>query len=246
MLFKKQIKQKYRNLIQKYKNKIKEQKNNFICLLNHDIKTPILAHIQTLELLIKNDFGQINEIQKELLEEILNSNYFILQLLINQIFILNYENQNYELKIENINLFNEINCCLGAISKLIKEKGQKIILYVDKNISINGDRKIIQKIIYNLLQTSVFGGWEKSNIEIKVKKNRHGIIFSTKNKTTFMTKEKLKSMLEDNKKSLCDFNQLGMSLNLNIAKKLINANNWELIATSKKDNSSTFGFMISK
>ena len=60
-----------------------------------------------------------------------------------------------------------------------------------------------------------------------------------------MTKEKINSLFED-KKNLCDFNQLGMSLNLNIAKKLINAHKWNIIAESKKDNSSTFGFVVKK
>ena len=61
-----------------------------------------------------------------------------------------------------------------------------------------------------------------------------------------MTKEKIDSLFSENKENLCDFNQLGMSLNLNIAKKLIKAHNWNMIAKSKKDTSSTFGFVIQK
>ena len=60
-----------------------------------------------------------------------------------------------------------------------------------------------------------------------------------------MTKEKINSLFED-KKNLCDFNQLGMSLNLNIAKKLIQAHNWDIVAESQKDNSSIFGFVVKK
>ena len=37
-----------------------------------------------------------------------------------------------------------------------------------------------------------------------------------------------------------------MSLNLNIAKKLIKAHNWEIVAKSKKDNSTVFGFVAKK
>ena len=60
-----------------------------------------------------------------------------------------------------------------------------------------------------------------------------------------MTKEKINSLFEE-KKGLCDFNQLGLNLNLNIAKKLITAHNWDIIAKSEKDNSSTFGFVVRK
>ena len=60
-----------------------------------------------------------------------------------------------------------------------------------------------------------------------------------------MTKEKINSLFE-NKKGLCDFNQLGMNLNLNIAQKLINAHKWNIIAQSEKDNSCILGFTVKK
>ena len=37
-----------------------------------------------------------------------------------------------------------------------------------------------------------------------------------------------------------------MNLNLNIAKKLIKAHNWDIIAESDVDNSSVFGFVVRK
>ena len=61
----------------------------------------------------------------------------------------------------------------------------------------------------------------------------------------YIWQEKINSLFED-KKNLSDFNQLGMNLNLNIAKKLINAHNWKIIAQSKENNSSTFGFVVQK
>ena len=38
---------------------LKEERNKFISILNHDIKTPILAQIQALELILKSYFGKI-------------------------------------------------------------------------------------------------------------------------------------------------------------------------------------------
>ena len=104
----------------------------------------------------------------------------------------------------------------------------------------------MQKIIYNLLSSSVSTGFENSEIEISLKENKNEISFFAKNKSVYMTKEKIKSLLNENKKSLSDFNQLGMNLNLNVAKKLITAHHGELIANSEKNNSATFGFIINK
>ena len=59
-----------------------------------------------------------------------------------------------------------------------------------------------------------------------------------------MTKEKINSLFKE--KNNKDLNQLGLNLNLNIAKKLIKAHSWDIIAQSDNDNSAIFGFIVKK
>ena len=101
---------------------------------------------------------------------------------------------------------------------------------------------MIQKIFANIISSSICSGFENSNIEISVEEKDNLISFCAKNESVYMSKEKLNSLLED-KKSTKDFNQLGLNLNLNIAKKLIKAHSWDVIAQSDADNSSVFGFV---
>ena len=244
-LFFKKYKKQIKSLKEKYFNSFKEEKNSLICILNHDIKTPLLAQIQTISMILDEKFGKINNKQKEILSEILNSNNFMLEIISNALFLMRYENEKPKLKLEKINVKDEINTCVEMIKNYAEEKSQNIIVKAKDNIKINADKILIQKIILNLLTGSISNGFENSNIEITVKENRRKISFSTKNKSVYMTKEKLSSLFQE-KKSLCDFNQLGMSLNLNIAKKLIKAHNWEIVAKSKKDNSAVFGFVAKK
>lgn len=250
MFFKKRILRKFRKKIKEIKNRDKEilknEKNKISCIFRHDIKTALLAQIRSIELLLSEKVGKLEEAQKEILSQNLNSNYFLLHLIINTLFLLNYDNDEYKLNLEDINLTDEINDCLNEIKTYAVDKEQNIVIKAPKNIKLNADRKLIKKIIFNILTSSISYGFEKSDIEINIKENKNSISFSTKNKSAYMTKEKIDSLFSENKENLCDFNQLGMSLNLNIAKKLIIAHNWNMIADSKKDNSSTFGFVIEK
>ena len=251
MFFKKKLIKKIRNKIRqiksRYNEKLQKERNKFTCILNHDIKTPLLAQIQSLELVLKERFGKLNDEQKNILEEILNSNYFLFEIISNTIFLAKYESEKPQPKLENIDIIEQIEDCCNMVKNFAQEKSQKIIIKTNKKneIKLKADRLMIQKIIFNILSSSVSYGFEKSDIEIMVKESKNSISFCTKNKSIYMTKEKINSLFED-KKNLCDFNQLGMSLNLNIAKKLINAHNWDIIAKSKKDNSSTFGFVVKK
>lgn len=249
MLLEKKFKKIYRNKIRKiknnYKKKFQNEINRLISTLNHDIKTPILAQIQSLELILGGVFGEISQSQKEILAEILNSNYFLYQIVNNAIFLSEFDSKNPCLHTESVDIRKQIENCCSALDALAREKGQDIIIKGGKNIKLNADKKMIQQIIFNLLTSSISSGFEKSKIEISIKENKDSVRFIAKNKSTYMTKEKINSMFEE-KKTTRDFNQLGMSLNLSIVKKLIKAHNWDLVAESKKDNSAAFGFVVKK
>ena len=251
MFFKKRFLKKYKEKLKKIKNKnnsaLKNERNKYISILNHDIKTPILAQNQALRLLLENSFGEISNMQKEILDEIYSSNKFLLEIVANSIFLAKYENEKLNLNLESINIVEQIKDCCEVIKAQAFEKKQNIIIKSNKvqDIKLKADRKLIQKIILNILSTSVSQGCENSDIEILIKENKNSISFCTKNKSVYMTKEKINSLLKD-KENLKDFNQLGMNLNLNIAQKLITAHNWSVIANSNKDNSSTFGFVVNK
>ena len=244
-IFLKKYKKQIAKLKEKYQNSFKAEKNRLICILNHDIKTPLHAQIQTIKMVVDEKFGKLNSEQKKILSEILNSNNFMLEIVSNALFLMRYENEKPELKLEKIDVKNEINTCVEILKNYAGEKSQNIVVKAKDNIKINADKILIQKIILNLLTGSISNAFENSSIEISVKEYRKKITFQTKNKSVYMTKEKLSSLFQE-KKSLSDFNQLGMSLNLNIAKKLIKAHNWEIVAKSKKDNSTVFGFVAKK
>ena len=250
MFFKKTFKKIYRQRLKKIKKKFSDsfnkERTRFISILNHDIKTPLLAQNQALELLLSKK-ENLNPFQIELLEELSNSNNFLLEIVTNSLFLTKYEKEKPELNIENINIVEEIKDCCKLVEQVAKTKGQNIIFNPNNNKTINlkADRILIQRILLNLISGSLSSGFEKSNIEISIQENKNSFSFCTKNKAVFMTKEKINSLFAP-KKTLADFNQLGMNLNLNLAGKLIKAHNWDIIAESNKDNSLIFGFSIKK
>jgi len=52
---------------------IDKQTENYRSVLRHHIKTPVLAQIRALELLLKGNFGKLNKRQAEMIEMTLNS-----------------------------------------------------------------------------------------------------------------------------------------------------------------------------
>lgn len=249
MFFKNKIIKKYRKKLkeirEKHNSKLENLRLQFLRILNHDIKTAVLAQTNCLNLLLKGTFGDLDKEQKEIIKEILSSNKFLEEIINNAITL--QEAEKNTKNFENVDIINQTKICLHDIQEFLDIKKQKIILNTDNNkINLTANKKTIKKIISNIIKCSSSFGFEKSNIVVSIKENKNSISFMAKNKSIYMTKEKIKSIFE-NEKPDCDFNQLGMNLNLNTTKKLINAYDWDFIASSdKKENSSTFGFVIKK
>ena len=237
--FKKIYKSKLKRINARHNKTVRAEVDKYVSVLNHDVKTVLLAQIQSLRLLLEN------RAPKEILVELLNSNYFLYEIIENTIFLSNYENYRKNLKLENIDIACEIGNICKMLENFAKYKKQNIVFKTDsKNITCLADRFCLNKIIHNLLTSSISYGFENSDIEISLKENKNTISFSAKNKSCYMTKDKIKNILSD--KKTCDFNQLGMNLNLNIANKLITAHDWEVIARSEKNNTAIFGFVVKK
>lgn len=65
------FKQKKEHLI--LSENLKEQKEIYQSVLRHDIKTPVLAQMRAIELLLRGNFGKLNQKQREMLILTLNS-----------------------------------------------------------------------------------------------------------------------------------------------------------------------------
>jgi two-component system sensor histidine kinase VanS len=238
-IFKKIYKSKLKKINERYKKKIKTEVEKYVSILNHDVRTALLAQIQSLKLYLKN------KAPREILYEILNSNYFLYEIIENTVFLSNFENNKINIKLEKIDIMQETTNICKLIEDFAHIKNQNIILKTNsKKITCMADKFLINKIIYNLLTSSVSYGFENSDIEVSIKENKNKISFSAKNKSVYMTKEKIKNILSDKKS--CDLNQLGMNLNLNIANKLISAHDWNIVTYSNKDNTGVLGFIVNK
>ena len=152
MFFKKVFLKKFKNKLKKYKNhydlKLKNEKEKIYSILNHDIKTPILAQNQSLELLLKGVFGDLTENQEKIIKEIYYSNNFLLEVVLNSIFLSNFENEKLKPNLESVDIISQIEDCCEMMRIFASEKQQKFIIKNKaKNIKLDADRKMIQKII---------------------------------------------------------------------------------------------------
>ena len=103
-------------------------KEDFVATLTHDLKVPIIAESNMLDLLLSGNFGEVNESQTKVLSSMKKSNQELLDLV--QTLLLSYKIENSEMYFDmqefDLNeLFNEI---LEEAAVSFKEKDKVVIL----------------------------------------------------------------------------------------------------------------------
>ena len=164
-------------------NSLKEtdqKKEEFITMVSHELKTPLMPIMLNIETLLDEKYlGKINEKQKKALMSILN-NAKNLNILINDILDINrLELGKIKINKKEIDIQNFVNQSIEQLLPYTKEK--QITINADFKTSgmIFCDSNRIFKIISNLIKNSIdFIPKEEGQITIRVEDKNDDIVFT--------------------------------------------------------------------
>ena len=140
-------------------NKARESdraKSEFLATMSHELRTPLNHIIGFTELIVDKNFGELNGMQEEYLNDVLYSGRHLL-LLINDILDLSkIEAGKHELILTNVNLSILLENSLVMVKEKAIKQGIKISSHFDSIPEyINADERKLKQILYNLLSNAV-------------------------------------------------------------------------------------------
>ena len=226
-------------------NEMQAQKDNFIATLTHDLKTPVRADILALELLLNGKFGDLNQKQKEILEEMLNSNKFLLNMLDTLLAKYKYESDEVVL---NKNIF-DLNMLVESSAKelkyLFEEKNINLKLNLsDEKIELNADMIELKRALVNLISNAIKFNKENGSVIITTSINDNKAIIKIADTGIGMSKEKMAHIFDRYVSYAKRFRRLGTGLGLFVAKKIIEAHKGTIEVASIPKEGSVFTIKI--
>lgn len=149
-------------------------KEDFVATLTHDLKVPIIAEANMLELLIEGNFGKLNENQLKVLNSMKKSNQGLLDLV--QTLLLSYKIENSEMffdmqEFDLHTLFLEIS---DEISVSF-ENNANIILLSNTRTKLFADRLQMKRVFKNIIENALIHGNTTKPVNVKYNK-RNGIV----------------------------------------------------------------------
>ena len=223
------------------------QKQCFLATLVHDLKTPTNAQLNTLNLLKKGTFGNLNSEQKEMINLTQESCKYMSNLIGTIMQTYNYDCGKIHLIKDNFDISNLVVELCDSTKVLCLQKNQKLELDYDKNVPIiiYADKLQIKRVILNLISNAITYGYSNTVIKISFKKNITNFEFCIKNMSKPISQSELKTIFDKYKKTeYARFNKTSSGLGLYLSKRIIELHHGKIFANSNSKGCCTFKFII--
>ncbi|MBO6087752.1 PAS domain S-box protein [bacterium] len=222
-----------------------EQRETYVATLTHDLKTPTIAQIKALDLLLNDHMGPLNGEQRELLTLTKDSCNFMYEMLSTLLSTYKYENGDYVLNYEKCNIISLAEEAINELDAMLKEK--KVTIHINKegqNFDTRCDKMQIKRVFTNILGNAISYAYNNTEIQVDIKQNSAGICFEAKNESAYINPETMNNLFKKYVSHAAKFNKVGVGLGLYLSKQIINAHKGDIYAKSFEDNHNMFGFVL--
>ena len=229
--------------VQKETEKLRD---DFIATLTHDMRTPLLAAIQTLRFFLEGALGELQDQQKLLLSTMLQSNEDLLGLVNALLEVYRFESGKLALVKTNFPVKNLLNQCYEEIRPLAdaKELSLEIEYETSEAPVIYADRGELKRVIINLCGNAVNYTNKGGVIKLSLKQKEDDIIFSVIDNGNGIPKEDIPHLFKRFSQGTSKKRSTGTGLGLYLSRQIIEAHNGKIWVESKLDKGSEFSFLL--
>ena len=221
-------------------------REDFIATLTHDLRTPSLAAIQTLEYFLNGKLGELSEKQLMLLQTMKKSNEDMLGLVNTLLEVYKYEAGRLKLVKTSFDFTGLVDECISQINPIAESKNQKIEKnYINFDVSkVFADRNELRRVIINLLGNAVKYTQEGGLIEIRAELDGNDLRFSIKDNGEGIYKQDIPKLFKRFSQGTQEKRSISTGLGLYLSKQIIDAHGGKIWLESDKGKGSEFFFVL--
>ena len=224
---------------------IETLKEDFVATLTHDLKVPIVAASNMIDLFLANKFGDISEKQKFALDNMKASNKSLLDLV--QILL-----ETYKLKDQGIQLVKEkvevnpfIEEIISEMKPLVSEAKLKLKFTPTQNpTTIEADPMQLRRVIKNLISNAIDHSNTKKSIDIEIGKIQNFTTISVIDYGQGIPEKEIKMIFNKYYSAAKKLRKVGTGLGLYLSQQIAVAHGGEIIATSEENVRTEFCIKI--
>jgi NtrC-family two-component system sensor histidine kinase KinB len=221
-----------------------EQRETYIATLSHDLKTPAIAQVRALELLLSGQFGEFNDEQKEMLQTTLESCNYLYEMVYTILSTCKFEN-GVALNYTSFDIIPMIVECIHEVSGATKDNSVTVEFEPKINeCEICADKIEIKRVIINLLSNAITYAYPSTKVRITLETDGNTLELRVVNSSPYIEPIALERLFSKYVTHAEKYNKVGFGLGLYLSKKIVEEHKGTIIAESSKTENNTFGFVI--
>ena len=220
-------------------------RDDFIATLTHDLRTPLLAAIQTLTFFLEGALGELDEKQKLLLSTMQKSNEDLLGLVNALLEVYKYDADKLELTKTNFNMYNLVEQVYNELQPLAQSKEIEFkIECANKDLTVNADRSEIRRVICNLCGNAINYTQNGGRAVITLKNEGNDLIFSVADNGSGIPQEDIPNMFQRFSQGTSKKRSTGTGLGLYLSRQIIESHGGKIWLESTLNKGSEFSFLL--
>ena len=211
-------------------------KADFVATLTHDLKVPIVAGTNMIDLFLAGKFGKISDKQEFALTNMQSSNKELLDLV--QILLETYKisDKGIELVKTDIELNNFTKEIVEDIRPLAHDIKVDIKFYpLENDIIISADGFQLQRVIKNLLSNSINHSRTQKDIEVRINRIPNYVTISVIDFGQGIAKNEIKMVFNKYYSVAKKLRKVGTGLGLYLSQQIIEAHGGEITVESEEN-----------
>lgn len=221
-------------------------RDDFIATLTHDMRTPLLAAIQTLKFFLEGAIGELDEKQKVLLSTMLQSNEDLLGLVNALLEVYRFESGKLTLCKTVFPVKDLVEQCYAELKPLADKKNLKfeVAYELPDNVHITADRAEIKRVMTNLCGNAVNYTNKGGEVKVLAKAHAGDFIFSVSDNGNGIPQDDIPQLFTRFSQGTARKRSTGTGLGLYLSRQIIEAHNGKIWVDSKVDKGSEFSFLL--
>ena len=220
-------------------------RDDFIATLTHDLRTPLLAAIQTLKFFLEGAVGELDEKQRLLLSTMQKSNEDLLGLVNALLEVYKYDAEKLTLNKTEFKIYDLAKHVFDELKPLSDKK--KIDFQIDcseKDIEIIADKSELRRVICNLCGNAINYTPEEGKVVITIKNEANDLIFSVSDTGCGIPTEDIPNMFQRFSQGTSKKRSAGTGLGLYLSRQIIESHGGKIWLESKVNKGSEFSFIL--
>jgi signal transduction histidine kinase len=221
-------------------------KSEFLANMSHELRTPLNAILGFSQVLRERTFGDINEKQKEYLDDILSSGNHLLSLINDVLDLSKVEAGQVELETAPFSLREALESGVVMVRERATRDGVKIALSADLDVdTVKGDERRIRQVIFNLLSNAVKFTPAGGAVGVKAAQENGEVRVSIADTGPGIAAEDRERIFEEFQQTDAGIEQReGTGLGLALSKRLVELHGGRIWVESELGKGSTFVFTL--